>query len=274
MSKYHSDNFSDGIKRVQRRKIADGIWPQQPPLGYQYDPQIRGIVPDPRRAPLVRRAFELYASGGYTLARLRAAINALGFTNRPHRDGSGGGPLSVSQYQNMLTNPIYYGVMRFNGELHQGKHLPLITKQLFDAAQEILACRSKPNAPGPIACMYRGTFRCGECGASITSEIQKRPRVSAMHKKTPSVFPAVRSNRGDQCSDRCQIHRFSVPDDLADWMVQQLHLEFKHHIRARAETVDHLRSKIKLIDQHLKRLLNLHVEQTISLEEYRSERTT
>ena len=218
MSKYHSDNFSDGIKRVQRRKIADGLWPQRPPLGYLYDPQTRGITPDPDRAPLVRRAFELYAAGGNTLMRLRTAINALGFVNRPCRNGEGG-PLSISQYQNMLTNPIYYGVMRFNDELHQGKHAPLITKQLFDTAQEILACRSKPNVRLPVSCLYRGTFHCGECGASITSEIQKgheylrctkklRPcsqryvrieevnRVPALHQEVTTLLPTVRPDRG------------------------------------------------------------------------------
>jgi site-specific DNA recombinase len=272
MSKYHSDNFSDGIKRVQRRKVQEGLWPQSPPLGYLFDHTTRGIAPDPERAPLVRKTFELYASGGYTLTRLRTAVNELGFVNRRHRNGEGGGPLSISQYQRILTNPIYYGVMRFNDELHVAKHAPLITKQLFDAAQEILECRSKPNVRGPVSCLYRGTFRCGECGASITSEIKKGHEYLRCTKKLrPCSQRYVRIEEvRRQVAE--QVSRFAIPDALADLMIRELEIERKHQARARAETVARLRDKIKAVEERLRRLMALYMEKAISVEEYRDQK--
>ena len=53
-SKHYVDNLSETIKRGQRRKVKDGIWPQMTPLGYLNDRAVRIIVPDPVRAPLVR----------------------------------------------------------------------------------------------------------------------------------------------------------------------------------------------------------------------------
>ncbi|MFH1030568.1 MAG: recombinase family protein [bacterium] len=49
--------------------------------------------------------------------------------------GKKGKMLSVSNYQYMLKNKIYYGMIEYNGELYDGKHVPIITKKLFDLCQ-------------------------------------------------------------------------------------------------------------------------------------------
>ena len=64
--------------------------------------------------------------------------------------------------------------MRYNGEIYEGKHEPIITKKLFDSVsgsdeQENLNRRERDFKPY----IYRGFFRCGECGCFITTETQK-----------------------------------------------------------------------------------------------------
>ena len=44
-----------------------------------------------------------------------------------------------STMQQVLSNPFYYGLMRFNGKEKKGKHKPLISKKLFDLCQYIAA---------------------------------------------------------------------------------------------------------------------------------------
>ena len=56
-SKYYVDNLSENIKRGQRQKLKNGIWPKMPPVGYLNDRVTRTIFPDPERAPLVAKAF-------------------------------------------------------------------------------------------------------------------------------------------------------------------------------------------------------------------------
>src|ERR1700722_18564946 len=123
--KYYVDSMGENIKRGLSRKAASGVWPQRAPVGYLNDPASRAIILDPEKAPLVQTAFRLYATGEYTLARLQEQVNSLGLTGR------NGGPLAISNYQLLLSNPLYYGVFRFAGETYEGRPEPLIDKNLF-----------------------------------------------------------------------------------------------------------------------------------------------
>src|SRR3989338_1422274 len=49
----------------------------------------------------------------------------------------------------------------------------IIRKKLFDLCQEVMANKSKPKSPKLKPYVYRGFFRCGECGCFITTETQK-----------------------------------------------------------------------------------------------------
>ena len=81
--------------------------------------------------------------------------------------------LSVSNYQYMLKNKIYYGMIEYNGELYDGKARTDYYKETFDLCQEVMANKSKPKSPKLKPYIFRGFFRCGECGCFITTETQK-----------------------------------------------------------------------------------------------------
>ena len=80
-SKYYIDNLSENIKRGHRNKVKDGIWPQMSPLGY-VNVKGAGIVPDENIAPLVKKTFEAYATGNFTLRQLHDKFNALGLSRK------------------------------------------------------------------------------------------------------------------------------------------------------------------------------------------------
>ena len=166
-SKYYIDNLSENIKRGIRQKLRNGIWPAWAPLGYVNDKNARNIIVDKERAKFIRKTFEMYATGEYPLAQIRKIINSLGLV------GKKGKMLSVSNYQYMLKNKIYYGIIEYNRELYDGKHEPIITKKLFDSVQEVMAKKSKPKTPKLKLYIFRGFFCCGECGCFITTETQK-----------------------------------------------------------------------------------------------------
>ena len=104
-SKYYVDNLSENIKRGHRNKVKDGIWPQMAPLGY-VNVKGSGIIPHSDLAPLIAKSFEAYATGTFTLRQLRDKFNALGLK------GKSDGELAVSNYQTILKNPIYCGLIR------------------------------------------------------------------------------------------------------------------------------------------------------------------
>ena len=51
------------------------------PTGYMHESMRKGektIIPDPERAPFVRKLFELYATGNHSLHQLKEAADKIG----------------------------------------------------------------------------------------------------------------------------------------------------------------------------------------------------
>jgi hypothetical protein len=68
----------------------------------------RTVILDPERAPLIRWAFEAYATGDWSLNRLAAELTLRGLTKRPTRKRLAE-PLSAKQLLMVLRNPYYIG---------------------------------------------------------------------------------------------------------------------------------------------------------------------
>src|SRR3989338_7084646 len=165
-SKYYIDNLSENIKRGIRQKVRNGVYPSLAPVGYLNDPKSRGIIIDTDKAPLVSKIFELYSTGDYTLERLKDTITSLGFRTRNDK------AIGVSKLLLILTNPFYYGILRYWGEAFEATHEPIITKKLFEKCQSVLKKRGKPRQ-SKRTFVFRGLMKCGECGRMITAEIHK-----------------------------------------------------------------------------------------------------
>ena len=214
-SKYYIDNLSENIRRGQRQKVKNGIWPMVAPIGYLNDHASKTIYPDPVRGPLIRKTFELYATGEYTLDKLRKTVNDLGLITRQ------GDPLSRAQYHRLLRNPIYHGIIDYKGELYQGTHEPLITKALFDAVGVVAAAKGKPRNPKFKPYLYRGLIRCGECGRLVTTETQKGNNYLRCSKwKVTCSQPYLREERmGEQIA--AALTRCALPEYVTDWLITE-----------------------------------------------------
>ena len=163
-SKYYTDNLSENVKRGLRHKLRNGVWPGWAPLGYLNDKNLRKVVVDPVKGPLVKQLFETYATGHYTLEDLKKASFAWGLVSRS------GKPLVKAELYRTLTRAFYYGLMKYTGEWHQGTHEPLITKELFDQVQKALVRNGRPNKYKKLYFPLLGLASCASCGCAITAE--------------------------------------------------------------------------------------------------------
>ncbi len=263
-SKYYVDNLSENIKRGQRQKLKSGIWPMVAPVGYLNDRATKTIYPDPDRAPLVRKAFEVFATGTCTVDRLCKEMELLGLVNRR------GETLSRTQFHRLLRNPLYCGIIRYGGEDHEGRHEPIITKKLFDSVQELISRRSRIKAPKLKPYLYRGMFRCGECRAFITTETQKGHNYLRCTKrvKRDCSQPFVREESiATEITE--QIRRMALPSQSADWMIGELEAERERDTESRQDCLRSMRSRINEIDQKQERLMQAYLDKALSLEEFR-----
>ncbi|MDD3888000.1 MAG: recombinase family protein [Patescibacteria group bacterium] len=270
-SKYYVDNLSENIKRGHRQKLKNGLWPQMAPLGYLNNRETKQIYLDEEKAPLIKKTFEAYASGNHTLKNLRKIINGLGLRGR--RDGL----LSVSNFQYLLQNPFYYGIIRYNGEFYNGKHEPIITKKLFDECQEVMKRKSKPQKTDKMKFfLYRGFFHCAECGFTITADrkIKKSGKQYVYYyctKKNPNhVCSQNVFTREEKISSQIkkEIQKVSLSDDCADWMLAELEKEQKEKAQSSRFFAQKFQEEIKMIDEKLEKLMNAYLESVLNIREY------
>lgn len=166
VAQYYIDNLSEEVKKGQKEKLAQGWFPSHPKLGYKSigEKGRKTHVLDEEKAPLVKRAFDLYASGNYSLSKLVALLNSEGLRM------ASGSKLVKSRLHGLLSDPFYHGWILWNGELHKGEHQKLITKELFDKVQRLLKGRATPKY-GKHNHLFGGLIRCQGCGGSITWEV-------------------------------------------------------------------------------------------------------
>ncbi len=260
-SKYYVDNLSENIKRGHRNKVKDGIWPQMAPLGYVN--KNRKIVSDENIAPLIKKTFEAYSSGSFTLRELRDKFNGLGLKRKSGKE------LAVSNYQKLLKNPIYTGLMLYNGEIHEGKHEPIITKKLFDSVQEVMMRKSKPHSKGLKPFLYRGFFRCGECGCFITTETQKGHNYLRCTKRKNPCSQKYTREEIITSEIQKEIKKVSLPDDWTSWMLAENRKDMESEAQSSTLFADNTKADISLLDSKIEKLMNAYLENALSLDEYR-----
>jgi site-specific DNA recombinase len=127
MAEFYSANLAAEARKGMAEKAKQGGWPHQAPIGYLNQRASIGgrrvayIVPDPDRADLVRSAFQLYATGGYSVAQLTDELAERGLRSRARRDRPEK-PLAVSSVADLLANPVYAGMVQWQG-VTKGRYL-------------------------------------------------------------------------------------------------------------------------------------------------------
>jgi site-specific DNA recombinase len=177
-----------------------------PPPGYrvEYRPvsgtkeQQGYLVVDEAGAELVRRVFSEYVSG------LGVNMITRGLNKEDVRTRRGA-RFSTRVISTVLSNPIYIGRFRLNGETFEGEHEAIIDLATWQQVQTLRA--SRQNAPGkgrgrpPTGrhLFVGGLLRCGLCGCSMSP--RRKPNGSEFYRCTkhhaygPEACPMPDINR-------------------------------------------------------------------------------
>jgi site-specific DNA recombinase len=154
--------------------MKNGNWPFQTPLGYLKRGDRRAVLiePDPVRAPLIRHAFDLYASGLHTKEEVRRAVTALGLQTLR------GKKIGAQAFHRMLQNRFYAGWLCSPKWkiTERGLFQPLISEEQFGRVQLILkgkAVTATPHRRNHPDFPLRGFVRCAACGRPLTGSKSK-----------------------------------------------------------------------------------------------------
>lgn len=165
--------LSDNVKRSYQQKVREGeLYGGKAPVGYAKE-EVNGkstVVLDRERDFLIRKVFELYATGKYSMKKLTKEMKKRGLTNNSGTRK----PLATSQIERILKNPFYYGMMRFKEELYPHKYEPIVSRNLFDKVQKVIQGYNRQNFKrNNKPYVFRGMIKCARCGCAISPELHK-----------------------------------------------------------------------------------------------------
>ena len=169
-AKLENDNRGVNVKRGLRTRCEMGLRPGVAPVGYSNekhaDKKCHAAI-DPLRAPVIKQIFEKCVNEKWSGRRIHQWLKFdLNFTSRANKN------MTLSSVYLVLQNPFYYGVFEYpekSGNWYQGKHEPLITKEMFDRAQEQLK-RDRIVRSDIKEFAFTKLMMCGDCGSGISAD--------------------------------------------------------------------------------------------------------
>ncbi|MEI6352837.1 MAG: recombinase family protein [Candidatus Nomurabacteria bacterium] len=184
-AKLENDNKSINVKRGMRAVVEMGLFPGRPPTGYlpskNVDEKCLAVIDEPR-ANIVREVFEKIA---YQNISARKVYDWL--IKEKHFKPISNKTFSLGNYYLMLHNTFYYGVFEYpknGGQWYKGKHIPIISKEVFDLAQKNIknqTLRSGNYEDKEFA--FTKLLTCSYCGSGITADEKiKKQKNGNIHK--------------------------------------------------------------------------------------------
>lgn len=180
------------ILSVQKGNYIGNI----PPFGYDKAVIDDGPSLKPNdEAEAVRLIFDMYVNQGKTYLQIARHLDSIGVKPRK------GDIWEKSSIRFILQNPHYAGYVRFgwkksakvfeNGQLNKkrsipadqeeiiiakGKQMPLVTQEIYDAAQELMNNNPRAKWDMPLKNPLAGVFFCSKCGKAMTQHPYKHAR--------------------------------------------------------------------------------------------------
>jgi DNA invertase Pin-like site-specific DNA recombinase len=181
LSSKYSKDLSKNVKRGLAEKWRRGEWCSRAPIGYtnrRENADHSSIAVDPILAPWIKKLFQLAGTGNYSLLDLTRIVRDEWHINlATRRRDRLPSSISASTIHYILRNPFYRGLMLVKGQLYAGSHRPLVSKELFDRVQAILAGRRvRGERPQREVFAFSGISRCAGCGRQLVGYVKRRER--------------------------------------------------------------------------------------------------
>jgi len=254
-------NLRDEVRKGFYGRLKQGFYPIGAPLGYLDNGSAKAKTPDPLMAPLVRKAFELYATGQHNFKTLRAELTRLGLRNRR------GGHISMNGISTMLNNPFYIGIIRIKktDEYFQGNHAPLVQKSLFIRVQQTIKARQKVTGLKHFY-TYQKMFRCQMCGYCLIAEQQKGYIYYRCHTSTCPTISFREESLEDEIFKAFRALKFSAED--LDIFREEFNRLLANHIDKKEAIMQSLHLQIAQIDDRMEAMTDALVDRVIDKAAY------
>ena len=283
-----SENVSASMKYLASNgKYISGT----PPLGYDLKPDYSGkrrtstLVINEQEAMIIRLIFDLYTKGwGYK--RIANHINAMGMKSKK------GHYLAISTIREILMNPIYVGLLRYNNYTNwskkrrrgknpnpiiaKGIHEPIISEDVWQKTlvrmQGAKKAVKKHNGFYPLT----GILRCPECGTGMVlgGSSQQGKRIfyyvcGNFHRKGSSVCHSngIRCDKANEAVLNKLVELLNN-DTFADALIERMKEKQNSTNLPQKNLMETFNKELEKINNSTERLFELYESELITKEEF------
>lgn len=286
-AEYYSAELSRKIRRGLLKRAASGLHVGTVPFGY-CNGKCPGCSPECERfgkvekesppivhvgdAPGVPLAFDTYRLGTHSDRTIANVLNAAGFRSRTAGGREQWNKHSVSW---LLTNLFYTGAVAMNGKEFEGKHHPLIAREVFDEVQAIRLQHQHASSVHKArhrVYLFAGILVCSGCGRKMRATAYggrandfRGYRCTAIESKKVVCRKPQRPFRADRLEEEFGeiVKQLRLPADWRERVNQMLDQKGKH------KNVENERKRIR---ERLERIKWLYAQGDLSEREYARER--
>lgn len=231
VSNYRVNHDREVCMIGSQKRAQTGFRPTKCPYGYKNDTRKHKTLVIKSKANFVRIAFEMYATGEYSLRTLPEALfqKGLRYTLQPT------GIIPKQSLNSMLKNIFYTGWYTFTGteEPIKGNHEAIVGEELFNKVQAVLG---EPLIEvRRYQHMYSKVIQCELCRSSMIGDKKVKPSgrkyvyYRCMNQNCPNSKGGTNQNSIDEAIEGYfkEIRLNEIPKDLISMAIKEALAELK-----------------------------------------------
>lgn len=279
MDEYYSVRLSGEVTRGMKEKAERGGYQARPPLGYKIVTHKEPPVIVPEEAEIVKLIFEKYANENLGIFEIARLLNMHNFKT------SHGKEFERRSIEYILQNPTYCGMIRWNRTINEsneirpesewivtdGEHPAIISKELFDKAQERYKREYRPRGARPVSTYKHwlsGVVKCPACGRTMTANtIRNNTRVYSHFRCYGYTKGKCMANNSISSIKLEPAVLESIKTVLDNGKITYSKIEAKTDDTVDLKTI--LEDQIKKIDVKLQRIKEAYMNGIDTMEEYK-----
>ena len=116
--------------------------------------------------------------------------------------------------------------------------------------------------------VYRGLFKCGECGCSITAETQKGHNYLRCTKRKGQCSQKYVREEAVTTMIKTELEKVSLSDAVADWLIAEVEKEKTEDDNSSKDQIQKVNAEAVAVDAKLDKLMTAYLENALTLPEY------